>query len=152
MSYDSTADTLTHIRRVNQLLLLTALNLQTRATLHDQSKLEEPEKSMFDRFTPMLRTLTYGSEEYKACLADMRQTALAHHYEHNSHHPEHYPNGFDGMSLLDVLEMLCDWKAAGERHADGSLAKSLDINNDRFGLSPQLHTLLVNTAKELGWL
>lgn len=31
----------------------------------------------------------------------------------------------NGMDLLDVLEMLVDWKAAGERHKDGCIYKSL---------------------------
>jgi hypothetical protein len=152
VTYDSRPDTEAHIQRVRSLLTEAVHNLIRRGGVHDQSKLESPEKEMFDEFTPRLRAMTYGSDEYKACLTEMRQTALAHHYAHNSHHPEHYENSFDGMSLLDVLEMLCDWKAAGERHADGSLAKSLEINRERFGLSPQLHAILVNTARELGWL
>jgi hypothetical protein len=47
--------------------------------------------------------------------------------------------------------MLCDWKAAGERHADGSITKSLEINKKRFGISDQLASILDNTRKELGW-
>lgn len=151
MTYDSTEDTKAHIARVQVHIAHMQANLDERAAVHDRSKLQEPEKSMFDEFTPKLRTSTYGSEEYKSFLTEMG-VALKHHYAHNSHHPEHYPNGFDGMSLLDVLEMLADWKAAGERHADGSLAKSLEINKTRFGLSEQLHAILTNTARELGWL
>jgi hypothetical protein len=152
MSYDSTHDTRKHIGRVQELLNVAIDNLDDRAAAHDASKLVFPEKEMFDQYTPMLRDLTYGSPEYAACLEEMKQTALKHHYEYNSHHPEHYPNGFDGMSLLDILEMLADWRAATERHADGSLTKSLEMNRTRFGLSEQLYGILVNTAKELGWL
>jgi hypothetical protein len=65
----------------------------------------------------------------------------------NSHHPEHYSNGIQGMSLLDVIEMLCDWKAAGLRHADGNIFKSLEINKDRYKISTQLYSILFNTAK-----
>lgn len=61
-------------------------------------------------------------------------------------------NGVNGMSLLDVLEMLCDWKAAGERHADGSIERSLRINRDRFKIGYQLQSILENTARELGWI
>jgi len=77
--------------------------------------------------------------------------ALKHHYENNSHHPEHYPNGINGMSLLDLIEMLADWKAAGMRHADGDMQKSLEINKKRFGMSDQLAEIFQNTIKELGW-
>ncbi len=50
------------------------------------------------------------------------------------------------MNLLDILEMLCDWKAASERHNDGNIRKSIEINANRFGLSPQLVRILENTA------
>jgi hypothetical protein len=36
------------------------------------------------------------------------------------------------MSLLDVIEMLCDWKAAGMRHEDASTEKSIQHNQGRF--------------------
>lgn len=149
--YDSRQDTIQHIERVRWLLDTCITDLHNRKNEHDRSKLEDPEKSIFDRMTPLLKGSTYGSEEYRGFLAEMKP-ALDHHYANNSHHPEHYENGVDGMSLLDLLEMLCDWKAAGERHADGSLAKSLEINRDRFKVSPQLQSILENTARELGWL
>lgn len=189
MTYDSRPDTEEHIKRVSDLLYMVRMNVQIRSAKHDQSKLEEPEKSVFDAVTPKLRTLTYGSDEYKVSLEEMGE-ALRHHYAHNSHHPEHYPqpetdeiknlkiriarliniaprsgklkqarrelgiieSGANGMSLLDLIEMLCDWKAATERHTDGDLRKSLEINKTRFGLSDQLHSILTNTAKELGFI
>lgn len=149
--YDSREDTLSHIRRVRDLLMECVSLLRERSLVHDDSKLMEPEKSTFDYATPRLKTSTYGSEEYKGFLAELKP-ALDHHYAANSHHPEHYANGVDGMSLLDVLEMLCDWKAAGERHADGSIERSLKVNRERFKVSDQLQSILINTAKELGWL
>jgi hypothetical protein len=65
MKYDSQAETLLHIKRVSQLLNEAAVKLIERGNVHDNSKLEEPEKSDFDRLTPILKTLTFGSEEYK---------------------------------------------------------------------------------------
>lgn len=150
MKYDSKADTLEHIRRVNSLILGCCANLQKRAERHDSSKLQEPEKSVFDENTEKLRGLTYGSDEYKASLAALGP-ALAHHYAHNSHHPEHYENGVSDMSLFDLLEMLMDWKAAGERHANGSIVESLKKNQPRFKIDPQLQSVLENTAREMGW-
>ena len=148
--YDSRNDTLDHIRKVQENLRTTIINLNQRAAHHDQSKLEPPEKPIFDEMTPRLRASTYGSDEYKAMLAEM-QVALEHHYAHNSHHPEHYPEGVSGMSLLDVIEMLADWRAATERHADGDIRESIRINAERFKLEPQLVAILENTVKELRW-
>ena len=44
------------------------------------------EKELFDKWTPILKTLEYGSEEYKDSLKNLK-VALDHHYENNSHHP-----------------------------------------------------------------
>lgn len=149
MTYDSTADTKAHINRVQVHIAHMQANLDERSNLHDRSKLQEPEKSVFDEYTPKLKDSTYGSEEYKSFLAGMKP-ALDHHYAVNDHHPD--VRGIEGMSLLALVEMMADWKAATERHADGSLAKSLEINRVRFGISDQLYAVLVNTARELGWL
>lgn len=178
--YDSRVDTLVHIQRVRELLRLFWKNLMARGAVHDQSKLISPENDVFDEFTPKLKDCTYGSTEYHGFLAAMAP-ALEHHYAENSHHPEHYgfrkcsacgevyePAHKDpckkcgcvqlplsgrvaGMSLLDVAEMFCDWKAATERHADGSLEKSIKLNKKRFGFSDELAEIFENTRKELGW-
>lgn len=147
---DSTIETKTHIYTVRELFVRFMRNLADRASSHDASKLDDPERSMYDLYTPMLRSTTYGSEQYQGILAEMGP-ALQHHYEHNSHHPEHFANGINGMSLLDLLEMLADWKAATLRHDDGDLIKSLEINRERFQISDQLYEILENTIIELRW-
>jgi hypothetical protein len=150
-NYDSRADTLAHIRRVNALLLACCEDLQARASVHDNSKLDEPEKSTFDACTLKLKAMAYGSPEYKAALAELKP-ALDHHYAANSHHPEHFSNGVDGMNLFDVVEMLMDWKAATERMANGGdIRRSLEINTERFKLSPQMRSVLANTIEAMGW-
>ena len=106
--------------------------MQDRVTRHDLSKMEPPEKAVFDRVTPMLKDSTYGSDQYRASLVEMGE-GLAHHYAGNRHHPEHYGAGISGMTLVDVVEMLADWKAATERHDNGSLARSLPMQAERFG-------------------
>ena len=150
IKYDSTADTLKHIKRVNQLLTEASCELVRRANVHDDSKLKSPEKELFDEMTPKLAGSEYGSEEYKKFLAELKP-ALDHHYKHNSHHPEHWAEGIDGMDLLDVFEMLLDWKAASERHETGDIYKSIEINKKRFGMSDQLESIFINTAQRLGW-
>ncbi len=84
----------------------------------------------------------------------MRQMlpAIEHHNRHNAHHPEHHKDGIRGMNLLDLLEMLCDWKAATMRHGDGGIYTSLEINAERFGYSDELKKILLNTVKIIeGW-
>ena len=149
---DSLPDTHAHIERVQVLLAECVKNLLERGLLHDLSKCEEPEKSAFDRLKALaLSGMAYGSEEYRACLR-AEKPAIKHHYKANSHHPEFYENGVDGMSLFDVIEMLMDWKAATERMKDGGdIRRSLEINTERFKLSPQLRAILANTIEEMKW-
>lgn len=150
MTYDSADDTWQHILTVQQNLDAFCGILASRAIVHDQSKLHAPEKAVFDEVTPRLASLTYDSEAYRASLAEMKP-ALDHHYAMNTHHPEHNADGIDGMSLLDIVEMFCDWRAATMRHADGNFAESLQINRKRFEMSDQLASIFENTRKELGW-
>lgn len=144
--YDSKADTLEHILEVNKNLRLMVSHLLRRGENHDQSKLQEPEKSAFDSLGTRLRGLTYGSEEYRASLRELKP-ALLHHYQCNSHHPEHYSDGISGMCILDFLEMFCDWLAATKRHADGDIIKSIHHNQGRFGYSDEVKSMLLNTVK-----
>ncbi|HEY9298227.1 MAG TPA: DUF5662 family protein [Phormidium sp.] len=190
-------ETLKHIEIVMQLLGSMQNELLKRMFTHDRSKLETPELEMFEQFTSQLAGLTYGSDEYKTCLEQMKAQALGHHYEHNRHHPEHFedcprdpqamtaiaatqdlinklkhlkaqnPSSEDtfgysldiiiehqktlesnvnAMNLIDILELLCDWYAACKRHNDGDIHKSIEINTERFGLSPQLKSILLNTV------
>lgn len=133
-----------HIQRVGQLLHNVIKMLLDRIERHDQSKLESPEVELFAEYTEKLEACTYDSPEYKQFLTEMKP-ALAHHYAHNRHHPEYFAGGLCDMTLLDLVEMICDWKAATERHADGNIAWSLSRNRTRFEIGPQLQRILENT-------
>lgn len=148
--YDSKVDTMLHIKRVAQLLTEAAGELIRRANVHDASKLQSPEKEFFDEYTPKLAASTYGSEEYKGFLKELK-IGLDHHYANNSHHPEHYTNGLNGFDLFDLIECFLDWKAATERHNDGDIFKSIELNKTRFQYSQQLADIFTNTAERLGY-
>jgi hypothetical protein len=148
--HDSSLDTLLHIKRVSELMTQACTELINRANKHDDSKLKSPEKEWFDELTPKLKGLVYDSPEYHQSRKDLK-VALEHHYAHNSHHPEHYADGIDGMNLFDVVEMFFDWKAASERHNDGNINKSIDLNRVRFRMSDQLTNIFKNTVKCLRW-
>lgn len=140
--------TMRHIERVRNLLNAVVFDLLRRGERHDQSKLASPEVEMFTKYTPLLAKMTYGSEEYERCRQEMGE-GIRHHHANNPHHPEHWIDGINDMSLLDVLEMLVDWKAASERHDDGDVFRSIEVNSGRFAISPQLRRILENTARIL---
>lgn len=150
MAYDSTQDVLKHIQNVQSKLLKVIVDLATRGFKHDLSKLEPPEKEAYDLYTEQLRDLEYDSPAYKETLRKM-QPAIEHHYSVSRHHPEFFVDQINGMNLVDLLEMVCDWKAAGERHVSKptDIFKSIDINAERFKIDPQLVQILKNTATYL---
>jgi len=140
--------TLRHIETVRNFINLCVRELLTRGETHDQSKLVSPEAEVFDKYTAKLAKTTYGSKQYQKFLEELKPT-LDHHYAHNRHHPEHFKDGIIDMNLVDLFEMLCDWKASSMRHEDGNILKSIEINQKRFGFTDELKHILENTA---GWL
>ena len=139
-------ETIKHIDRVRHYLRIITDRLTTRGVMHDKTKLESPEVELFTEFTPKLAETQYGSEEYKTFLAELKP-ALDHHYANSRHHPEHFNKGILDMNLIDIVEMLCDWKAASERQQGGNLLKSIEQNAQRFGYDDQIKQIFINTAK-----
>lgn len=139
-------ETIKHIENVRKYIRLFINMLTERGVEHDKLKLESPEVEIFAEYTPKLKNSTYGSEEYNSFLKEMN-VALQHHYAKYRHHPEHFEKGINDMNLVDIVEMICDWKAASMRHHDGNLLKSVELNAKRFGYDDQLKKILINTAK-----
>jgi hypothetical protein len=123
-------------------------DIDARGLGHDSSKFSPDEWPHFERETPLLKTLVFGSEEYTASLARLKP-ALDHHYASNRHHPEHFENGVAGMDLVDLMEMFCDWMAASQRTKDGDPIKSIEIGAKRFNMSPMLEQIFKNTFKNM---
>src|SRR3989304_8375432 len=142
--YDCREDVMKHKEMVEYWLNGFATQLKQRAYTHDDSKLKEPEKSMFDHWTPNLKRVEFGSEEYKQALEGMGEV-LKHHYEKNRHHPEHYEDGINGMTLNDVIEMVSDWMAAAQAK---ETTIDLDYLAKRFNVSEQLLDIIANTLRE----
>lgn len=144
--FETMCDIYKHKQMVSGLVGDLVVQLLKRAHVHDDSKLENPEVDIFTEYTPKLATSTYGSDEYKQFLKEMKP-ALDHHYANNYHHPEYHTHGIKGMDLIDLTEMLCDWLAATMRHDNGDIYKSLEINQKRFGYSDELKQIFQNTIR-----
>jgi len=93
-----------------------------------------------------MEELEEGTFAYKRALRDMTK-ALDMHYANNRHHPEHHANGVDDMSLVDLLEMVCDWKAISMQ-GDMSMEQLLEDAKKRFRLSKQTYSVLANTIDQ----
>ena len=146
--YDSTVDTQAHINKVQYIFNnLVIEELTNRASQHDASKLEDPEKETYDKFIPLLQKVKYGTPEYNELKDEMAKTGTGHHYEVNRHHPEHFENGIKDMTLFDIFEMFVDWYSASLR-SDTGFEKGLNMNKDRYNISDELYQIFVNTYKE----
>lgn len=142
------AETMKHILTVRSLLAACSSELYRRGIEHDKSKFSPEEVETFVEYTPKLKTLNYGSEEYAQCLRDMAP-ALEHHYQHNDHHPEHFPNGMRDMDLFQLLELCVDWTASSLRTKDGSPTRGFDYACARFSIPEELKPVLLKTLEVL---
>jgi hypothetical protein len=142
------AETQKHVNIVHRLLMDFAFEILKRGASHDSSKFTEDELPGFTEYAPKLKETTYGSPEYKQFLTELKPT-LDHHYANNRHHPEHFENGIRGMTLVDLVEMLFDWWASTQRHADGDIMRSIELNEKRFNIPPELSDIFRNTINSV---
>lgn len=135
-----------HIERVRKKLNVLIDILTKRAINHDKSKLEEPELSLWKKMDQEPR-YPYGSEEYKDKVR--RYSDLFNmHYEKNPHHPEHFPNGIQDMTLIDLMEMMCDWISYKDYIRVTEAINIVDKQSNRFGYSDEIKNVLINTILE----
>jgi Family of unknown function (DUF5662) len=120
------------------------MDLVRRACVHDRSKLLSPELEGFDK-SPPLGGIAYPSPEYDKSCEDLKPT-LDLHRSMNDHHPEFFGSGIHGMNLIQLLELVCDWKSSSERMKGGSVLRSIESNQQRFGYSDETKKFLINTA------
>lgn len=151
MNTDYNEVTQKHIDRVGELLEDFIGELTQRAQAHDRSKFTKEEMVPLQKLQEVVDRegqVPFNSPEYderKKLLKPM----LDHHYKMNSHHPEHYDNGIDGMSLGDIVEMFFDWKAASERGGESTM--KLSHAADKYNMSSQLLNIFMNTCNERGY-
>ena len=146
---DSRIETQKHIEEVQDNIATAIAALVLRGREHDQSKLESPEVEIFDQYTDRLKDVVYDSPEYKELLEKIKP-AIEHHYSVNDHHPEYWNGaGLRGMSLMCLIEMVCDWMAATKRTKNGDILESIEKNQKRFGYSDEIKDILINTVEEL---
>lgn len=125
-----------HINTFVQLLLKRAMN-------HDKSKLEEPEFSWWKEMDSEPR-YPYGSEEYKQKIKKWNKV-FKHHYKYNRHHPEHYDYGVSEMTLVDIVEMMCDWLGYKDTITISEALKVCDEQMKRYNISDDVRQIIFNT-------
>ena len=119
-----------HIERVRRCLALLARvtdygeELIERARVHDASKFAPEEYIPYVWLTEYHRHRRNGEPfEYPEGVAERVRLAIHHHVTTNRHHPEFHADP-NGMTDVDLIEMVCDWTAmAQEFGQDGGSAR-----------------------------
>lgn len=132
-----------HIFRVRRHIDTFIQLLIRRAENHDKSKLEEPELSWWKEMDKEPR-YPYGSEEYKQKIKRWNKV-FKHHYQYNRHHPEHYEYGVSEMTLIDIVEMMCDWLGYKDTTTVTEALKVCDDQMARYNISEELRQIIFNT-------
>lgn len=134
-----------HQRTVRKRLSHFSTILQSRAFIHDESKLQEPEYSLWKQMDEEPR-YPYGTKEYISKL-DRWQHLFRMHWNdsRNRHHPEHFTNPITEMDLMDMIEMLCDWLGYKEVLSYTEASKLVDSQCKRFNFPDEFRYLLLNT-------
>lgn len=55
----------------------------------------------------------------------------------------------NSMNLIDLVEMIVDWKCSSLRSGKDNIYKSIEVNQERFGYSNQLKNIFNNTVHEI---
>ena len=132
-----------HISRVRKHMNTFVQLLLKRAINHDKSKLEEPELSWWKEMDKEPR-YPYGSEEYKQKIKRWDKV-FKHHYKYNRHHPEHYDYGVSEMTLVDIVEMMCDWLGYKDTIAISEALKVCDEQMKRYDIPDDIRQIIFNT-------
>jgi hypothetical protein len=149
-AFEVLTDTLIHVSEVQENLEVMIHDLKVRGINHDRSKFQEPEFSTFCETRPEFKKVNFGTKEYDA-VVDKARLAVTHHHLSNRHHTAFYANGVQGMTLLDILEMLADWKAASRRSPGLSFADSLSRAFKKYEINETMQQFILNTIQYLGW-
>lgn len=136
----------THVRLVRKNGRILLKELQERLSIHDASKLEEPERSVYAEHGDKLKHTEYGSKEYEQLL-ELVKPAIDHHWAVNRHHIPHWPKGIDDFDLVDLMELLADWVSSTKKGLNGNIHKSVEVNVKKYNISPQLANILTNTIE-----
>lgn len=115
-------------------LLALSQDLERRSLAHDLSKLSPDEFAGFSRINRIAREHPFGSDEYRASMR-LESETIRLHYSRNSHHPEHHPSPKE-MGFLDIVEMVCDWRAAYLVYgSQGTWTENIQRQAERYGPS-----------------
>ena len=119
-----------------------------RGIKHDNSKFSPVELHYNNIIREKIGKIKFGTKEHYDLLGFIAPGKNAH-FLVNSHHIEYYKGNIKRMSPLDLIELLCDWKATTKCN-NGNLDCSLKINKKKYEINNRLLNCLKRDIKEIG--
>ena len=148
---DLLCDTILHINEVQEAIEEISSEIKKRGLLHDLTKFQPCEFDAFASTRERFKKANYGTSEYQALCEEVKP-AIDHHYVNNRHHTGYHKNGINDMNLIDIIEMVADWKAASRRSPDKTLEDTLHYAFAKNKIQDQLAKIITNTLKDLNWI
>ncbi|EGC28246.1 hypothetical protein DICPUDRAFT_85639 [Dictyostelium purpureum] len=127
---------------------LSKKELKERGDLHDASKYEPPE------IEPYIWLTWY--HHCKHCNIDFKypdgveklvKEGCDHHLHCNRHHPESHSDPNE-MSVLDIVEMVCDWSAISQELNQGSCINYVKQHISKWSFSNEKLNFIFKTITE----
>ena len=121
--------------------------LRQRAQVHDDSKM-----SFTDEMHALSRIINDKTtlKDASAQLSPIKKDAIALHWKHNSHHPEHYDSVID-MTKIDIMEMCCDWHARSTQYKTDLLEFVKKQQEERFHFPDWMFAEIWHYCNVLTW-
>lgn len=139
-------ETKKHIEQVQQCLKDICSKLQLRSYDHDMSRYRRPGSLKFREVYSELKE-TEGNDEIHLSILEKLRILREKYFKTCRYCPESHDNNVSEMNLVDLLELLSDWKADSS-----DLKKTIIENQKKYKYTDELMNVLLNTAKYLGWI
>ena len=147
-----------HVSCVQEALLHVVDEIRERALVHDSSKFDEDELKGYLRFEEMPEGLEYGSDEYKAAMAEIMKdnNCFELHSTKNDHHPEYWDyleagSDLGMMGLFPLMEMVSDWAGAQKSYGNkGGWHDSVEYNIGKYNFSENQKWVIREMSDFLG--
>jgi len=132
-----------HKKIVTNLINFVIMELHNRKNTHDDSSLDPEEAEIMAHYPKFIKDDSYINGENQAYINTIKG-ALDIHFQKNRHHPEYFKNGIKDMNLIDIIEMLCDWKAMTPDNED--IISVIKQYKKIYNFSDDLMNILINTV------
>jgi hypothetical protein len=119
-------------------------DLFLRSNVHDVSKHSDEEFEGFRKSIYYLKG-PWGQENRPPEILEQLNESLQIHYKRNDHHPEHFENGMEDMDLVQLLELIADWRAAMIGQDNHDIDETIATGQERFGYPDFMAKILKNT-------